>query len=88
MWVKRKNRETNAWFCKKTIWVKYLKSGDSKMALNEKLIEKSTKLLGIKGYTDIEESVADNAAIIDRYHDLYKIEQAFRVSKHHAYFSF
>ncbi len=63
--------------------VKYLKSGDSKMALNEKLIEKTTKLLGIKGYyTDIEESVADNATIINRYHDLYKIEQAFRVSKH------
>jgi transposase len=63
--------------------VKYLKSGDSNMVLNEKLIEKATKLLGIKGYyTDIEESVADNATIISRYHDLYKIEQAFRVSKH------
>lgn len=62
--------------------IKYLKSGDSNMILNEKLIEKTTKLLGIKGYyTDIEESVADNATIIDRYHDLYKIEQAFRVSK-------
>jgi transposase len=63
--------------------VKYLKSGDSNMILNEKLIEKNTKLLGVKGYyTDIEESVADNATIISRYHDLYKIEQAFRVSKH------
>jgi transposase len=63
--------------------VKYLKSGDSNMVLNEKLIEKTTKLLGIKGYyTDIEESVADNATIISRYQDLYKIEQAFRVSKH------
>lgn len=63
--------------------VKYLKSEDSNMVLNEKLIEKTTKLLGIKGYyTDIEESVADNATIINRYDDLYKIEQAFRVSKH------
>lgn len=62
--------------------VKYLKSSDSKMALNEKLIEKTTKLLGVKGYyTDIEESVANNATIISRYHDLYKVEQAFRVSK-------
>lgn len=52
------------------------------MELNEGLIEKNRKLLGIKGYyTDIEESVADNATIINRYHDLYKIEQAFRVSK-------
>jgi transposase len=63
--------------------IKYLKSGDSKIELNEKLIEKTTKLLGIKGYyTDIEETIADNATIIGRYHDLYKIEQAFRVSKH------
>lgn len=62
--------------------VKYLKSDKSKMILNEKLIEKTTKLLGVKGYyTDIEESVADNATILGRYHDLYKIEQAFRVSK-------
>jgi len=49
--------------------IKYLKSGDNKMFLNEKLIEKTTKLLGIKGYyTDIEESVVDNATIICRYH--------------------
>lgn len=63
--------------------IKYLKSDNSNMVLNEKLIEKTTKLLGIKGYyTDIEESVADNTTIISRYHDLYKVEQAFRVSKH------
>jgi transposase len=62
--------------------IKYLRSGDNKMVLNEKLIEKTTKLLGIKGYfTDIEETVADNATIISRYHDLYKVEQAFRISK-------
>ncbi|MFO0479243.1 MAG: hypothetical protein ACK50L_10790, partial [Bacteroidota bacterium] len=62
--------------------VKYLKSGDTDLTLNEKLIEKTTKLLGIKGYyTDIEETIADNVTIINRYHDLYKIEQAFRVPK-------
>lgn len=62
--------------------VKYIKSSQSKIALNEKLIEKTTKLLGVKGYyTDIEETVANNATIISRYHDLYKVEQAFRVSK-------
>lgn len=62
--------------------VKYLKSNESNLTLNEKLIDKTTRLLGIKGYyTDIEESVADNTSIISRYHDLYKIEQAFRVSK-------
>ena len=39
-------------------------------------------MLGIKGYyTNLEESVADNKIIIARYHELYKIEQAFRISK-------
>lgn len=62
--------------------IQYIKSGDRNMVLNEKLIEKTTKMLGIKGYyTDIEETVVDNTTIISRYHDLYKIEQAFRVSK-------
>lgn len=63
--------------------VKFIKSQQSTMVLNQGLVEKTTKLLGVKGYyTDIEPSVADNATIISRYHDLYKIEQAFRVSKH------
>ena len=63
--------------------MKYLKSDNKNMVLNEKLIGKATKLLGVKGYyTDIEASVADNGVIINRYHDLYRIEQAFRVSKH------
>lgn len=62
--------------------MKYIKSEDKKMELNEKLIVKNTKLLGIKGYiTDIEEQVADSATIINRYHQLYKIEHAFRISK-------
>jgi transposase len=29
----------------------------------------------------LEASVADNKTIIERYHELYKIEQAFRISK-------
>ena len=62
--------------------VKFISSGKSKMTLNEKLVEKTTKLLGIKGYyTDIEETTVKSTTIINRYHELYKIEQAFRVSK-------
>jgi transposase len=62
--------------------VKYLKSDQKKLELNQALIDKNRKLLGLKGYyTDIAESVANNTTIISRYHDLYKIEQAFRVSK-------
>ena len=63
--------------------VKYLKSNATNTRLHEELIDKTTRLLGVKGYyTDIEQSVADNQTIISRYHDLYKIEQAFRISKH------
>src|SRR6185312_15343489 len=66
----------------KTSRTKFLKTEDAKIRINEELIEKTTKLLGVKGYyTDIEESVTDNMTIIARYHDLYKIEQNFRVSK-------
>ena len=66
----------------KTSKIKFLKNEQTKTTLNEELIEKTTKLLGIKGYyTDIEESVTNSTTIIERYHDLYKIEQAFRVSK-------
>lgn len=50
--------------------------------LNEKLIQKTKKLLGLKGYyTNLEEHIVNNQTIIERYHELYKIEQAFRISK-------
>lgn len=62
--------------------VKFTQTKDQKIELNEALIEKAQKLLGIKGYyTNLDESVADNKIIIERYHELYKIEQAFRISK-------
>lgn len=62
--------------------IKFISNTENKMLLNEKLIEKTSKLLGIKGYyTDIEETVVSSKTIIARYHELYKIEQAFRVSK-------
>ena len=62
--------------------LKFTKTKDQKLELNDELIEKTKKLLGIKGYyTNLEEKIADNQTIIARYHELYKIEQAFRVSK-------
>ncbi len=61
---------------------KFTKTNEQKLELNEELIEKTKKLLGIKGYyTNLEEKIAENKTIIERYHELYKIEQAFRVSK-------
>jgi transposase len=62
--------------------LKFTQTNGQKIALNETLIEKTKKLLGIKGYyTNLEEATADNQTIIERYHELYKIEQAFRMSK-------
>lgn len=61
---------------------KFTKTKNQNLELNEELIEKNKKLLGIKGYyTNLEEAIVDNKTIIERYHELYKIEQAFRISK-------
>lgn len=62
--------------------LKFTQAKNQKIVLHEELIEKTQKLLGIKGYyTNLEESVTDNKTIIERYHELYRIEQAFRISK-------
>lgn len=61
---------------------KFTRTKDQQIEINEDLIEKTRKLLGIKGYyTNLEVSVADNRTVIERYHELYKIEQNFRISK-------
>lgn len=63
--------------------LKFTKTNGQKTELNHKLIDKTKKLLGIKGYyTNLEEGKVSNKNIIDRYHELYRIEQAFRISKH------
>lgn len=62
--------------------LKFVKTKDQQVVLNDQLIEKTRKLLGIKGYyTSLDETTAGNNTIIDRYHELYRIEQAFRISK-------
>lgn len=62
--------------------LKFIQTKNQKVVLNEKLIDKTRKILGIKGYyTNLDETVTDNKTIIERYHELYKIEQAFRISK-------
>jgi|SRR3989338_8271745 len=52
----------------------------TKYALNTAVIEKTKRLLGIKGYhTDL---TLPEQTIIDRYSDLWQVERAFRISKH------
>lgn len=62
--------------------LKFTKSEGEELKLNQSLIEKTNKLLGLKGYyTNLKESEVDNNTIIQRYHELYRIEQAFRIAK-------
>lgn len=64
---------------------KFVKKSESEkdiFVFDEELREKSEKLLGIKGYcTNIPESILSNDKIIAYYHDLWHVEQAFRMSK-------
>lgn len=70
-------------FPSKSKKVKFIRTTGEQMELNQTLIEKSNKLLGVKGYyTNLDESIASNQTIIERYHELYRVEQAFRISKH------
>lgn len=62
--------------------LKFTKSEGEELKLNQSLIEKTIKLLGLKGYyTNLKESEIDNGTVIKRYHELYRIEQAFRIAK-------
>jgi transposase len=62
--------------------IKFTKAINQEVKLNEDLIQKTQKLLGIKGYyTNLELSIANNQTIINRYHELYRVEQAFRIAK-------
>lgn len=61
---------------------KFVKSeGQLGYRLNTELIEKTKLLLGIKGYyTNLGTSVS-NTMIIEYYHNLWHVEQAFRIAK-------
>jgi len=59
--------------------IKYLKNDKIKQYLNQELIDKNTKLLGLKGY--VTNLKTNNRDIIDYYSGLVKIEHAFRIAK-------
>lgn len=58
------------------------KTEGGRYAINEALQKKARSLLGIKGYyTNIPEKYMKNDTVVARYHDLWHVEQAFRMSK-------
>jgi len=63
---------------------RFVKKSDSRdgYQLNVDLKAKAERLLGIKGYvTNIGQTELSDQEIIDYYHDLWNVEQAFRMSK-------
>lgn len=60
---------------------KFLKAEGASYALNDELLAKTTLRLGIKGYYTNIESEWSDMTIVERYRDLWRIEQAFRVEK-------
>jgi len=61
---------------------KFVKSNEEQLVINQELITKTSKLLGLKGYyTDLDEVTLPTDRVIKLYHELYKVEQAFRIAK-------
>jgi transposase len=59
--------------------LKFLKNDTVTFSLNTDLIEKNKKLLGLKGY--VTNLTLDEKEIIHYYHNLVRVEHAFRVAK-------
>jgi hypothetical protein len=61
---------------------RFVKNGDGAPVLDEKALARARKLAGLKGYvTNLPASVMPPAEVISRYHDLWHVEQSFRMSK-------
>lgn len=58
---------------------RFLKTDGQKASLNQDLVAKATKLEGVKGYLTNTKLPAHT--VIDRYHDLWRIENSFRITK-------
>ena len=58
---------------------RFMKTDGKAYTLNTALITKAEKLEGIKGY--VTNTTLSEQTIIDRYHDLWRIENAFRFTK-------
>lgn len=67
---------------KRAKFVRQSKTADKGYLFDEALREKTEKLLGIKGYcTNIPENILANEKIVAHYHELWRVEQTFRMSK-------
>jgi hypothetical protein len=61
---------------------RFVKNAGATPALDEKALARARKLAGLKGYvTNLPVSVMPPAEVISRYHELWHVEQSFRMSK-------
>jgi hypothetical protein len=61
---------------------RFVKNADGRHALDEAALARARKLAGLKGYvTNLPVSVMSPGEVISRYHDLWHVEQSFRMSK-------
>lgn len=58
---------------------RFVQTVNGRYGVNTALIEKTKRLEGIKGY--LTNTDLDEATIVDRYHDLWRIEKSFRITK-------
>jgi transposase len=58
---------------------RFMKTDGDNYSLNTVVINKAEKLEGLKGY--LTNTTLSEQTIIDRYHDLWKVENAFRMTK-------
>jgi len=76
MLIARKEPGRRAKFVKKSDNI------DKPYVFDEALKQKAEFLLGVKGYcTNIPEALLSNEQVVEHYHGLWRIEQAFRMSK-------
>ncbi len=67
---------------KRAKFVKKSEKHKDSFILNEELKKKAERLIGIKGYcTNIPEGTLSSSRVVDYYHELWHVEQAFRMSK-------
>lgn len=61
---------------------RFVKTDGAQLSLDNASVERARRLAGLKGYvTNIEAATMPAADIIASYHDLWRIEQSFRMSK-------
>ncbi|WP_244192532.1 IS1634 family transposase [Dietzia lutea] len=61
---------------------RFVKVTGQTVALDEALIERARQSAGYKGYvTNIDPKTMDGHAVVAAYHDLWKVEQSFRMAK-------